>query len=95
MCDVITNKKGLCPYCATSQKTNGWRNTKDELPKENKWYLTFNQAQNFSIRYYDGKQFDFDLKSNKITHWMPLPNKPERKSKYEKRNNIRRVYNKS
>lgn len=78
MCDIITNKEDLCPYCAIPQKvTNGWRSAEDELPKESKWYLTFNQAQNFDIRYYNGKWFDFDLKSNRITHWMSLPGEPD------------------
>ena len=81
MCDVITNKEGLCAYCAAPQnEANGWRS---DAPEKTGYYLAW-----FKMPFYDylwrtvtyNKETDrwlYDGNYVTINCWQPLPSKPD------------------
>lgn len=64
-----------------------WINVIDELPKVDGMYLVFDMYNGIVVRpfnqyhncwdYEDGDDYYCDAIGGKITHWMPLPDKPK------------------
>ncbi len=60
--------------------TNEWIKVGDKLPGEKNWYLVWEREQ-VNFLYYDSENNWLDINHDyewphKITHWMPLPDKP-------------------
>ena len=56
-----------------------WISVEDELPKENDWIIvsTFFNSVACPAYYYEGEDVE-ELRSQGITHWMPLPQMPKK-----------------
>lgn len=64
-----------------------WISVEDELPKEQDWYLCYNDVEDGSeVLHWEGDgnvwmDNDWHYKSKEITHWMPLPQPPRKEDK--------------
>jgi hypothetical protein len=88
-CDHIvdTSKMVDVNSCSCKGILNNWISVKDRLPRALELVLYFHELHGPSIGYYDpacpkpGYQWISeecgDNKTDRITHWMPLPSSPE------------------
>lgn len=59
-----------------AEPVNGWISVKDRLPEPKTKVLAHcTNGRMLTVGYFD-KDLEF-LKSGRVTHWMPLPQKPE------------------
>lgn len=56
-----------------------WISVKNELPKPGTWCLVFHEGEIDSDHFADDYEHRFVYYGDKVTHWMPLPKKPEQK----------------
>ena len=75
--DEITDEKiALLTAIDALEQNNGWISVKDRLPEPKTVVLAHcTNGRMLTVGYFD-KDLDF-LKSGRVTHWMPLPQKPE------------------
>lgn len=57
-----------------------WISIKEELPKENGWYLVCNNIHDYGHCLYEIAEYNARFRSwiwaHTVTHWMPLPQPP-------------------
>ena len=58
-------------------KEREWISVKDEMPPEDEAVLAWNKEGFPMIDVWSGKMWGFAWTVNEISHWMPLPQKPE------------------
>ena len=65
----------------TMPSTSAWVSVKDKLPDKCGKYMTCNKNDDYVIWYFDKENEKFGCSDYEyeveVTHWMPLPQKPE------------------
>lgn len=75
--DEITDKKiAILTAIDVLEQNNGWISVKDRLPEPKAMVLAHcTNGRMLTVGYFD-KDLEY-LTSGRVTHWMPLPPKPE------------------
>jgi hypothetical protein len=76
---VMMAKNTLDALDKNNQLQNKWISVKDKLPTPNEVVLIFwdNKITSGSYKYFHNGYFQHGAATQlKVTHWMPLPNKP-------------------